>query len=321
MGTAAAAPVPGGYQEQEYARRNPPPPPESDFDRMLRKVFKPKDRSIDRMLERKVTPPEPVSDFERMIQGKDYIPRGARPPAAVAQAVPEVAVFSGVLRAGSILGGLLFPGNLSDEAPSDYEREHPFVQPLPIPQGVQGPPEPVAKPDTGPRYDPDVFKLGPRTNPGIDSGAPLPQAAPHEIRPMGRSPRPYALPSGAPVPGPSPLGTLARRIFRAPRPLVSQTPPLSLFSPEASADTSSRPAPQPAPSENFPTHYDPLPTPAPLPSPSPLPQTLTSSSPSSSNCPPCTTRRRPKRPSDKVPNVKPYKRRMSLNSLDNLRRG
>lgn len=53
----------------------------------------------------------------------------------------------------------------------------------------------------------------------------------------------------------------------------------------------------------------------------PLPELAPLPSAPSSDCPPCKTRRRPRRPSDKVPTVRAYKRRMSQNSLDNLKRG
>jgi hypothetical protein len=270
---------------------------------------------FERMMKKPVTPrPGELSDFEKLLK---------KPPVS-----PRIKVLPAL---GGLLGGIfdvavgvLMPGPLSDEAPRPDDKPNPFVIPIPnIPQGIQGPPEPPkpgdrrgrgidrANTDTGERYDPKTFELGPNRESGIDDRRPSVSADASGENGLKK-----------------PIGAFRQRRGLSLPPLVgasaSRNAPigfLSPFSPEASADTSSRPAPQPAPSENFPTHYDPLPAPAPQPSPSPLPQPLTSSSASSSNCPPCTTRRRPKRPSDKVPNVKPYKRRMSLNSLDNLRRG
>lgn len=69
----------------------------------------------------------------------------------------------------------------------------------------------------------------------------------------------------------------------------------------------------------------PRPEPRPEPDASALPRALTAVTSAVLESPPdncrCVTRRRPKRPSSKVPQVRSYTRRMSQNSLDNLKRG
>lgn len=87
----------------------------------------------------------------------------------------------------------------------------------------------------------------------------------------------------APAPAPAPFS-----------PQLPQLPPPSLAGPDASVDTSVRPLPQPLTASNA----------------SLVPSTRD-----------CTCERPTPRPSDKVPTVRSYKRRMSQNSLDNLLRG
>jgi hypothetical protein len=115
------------------------------------------------------------------------------------------------------------------------------------------------------------------------------------------------------------LGVNRRRRRRA-RPVASDTEP------ELDRRERRQPEPEPEASEPEPEarrRRRPEPEPRPEPQPSPLPRALTAAAPgrASNDCQPCRKRRRPPRPSDKVPTVRSYKRRMSVYSLENLNRG
>lgn len=110
-----------------------------------------------------------------------------------------------------------------------------------------------------------------------------------------------------------------------PLPRWALAPRLDHFGTPANAVDVSTEASTPLPQEPLsPAIPGPRPPVAELPvSPLPSPGPLTASNADVLQPPrdPCECRKRPPRPSDKVPTIASYKRRMSQNSLDNLRRG
>lgn len=223
-------------------------------------------------------------------------------------------------------------------------RPQPRPEPVPIPRPQ---PRPLPRPGAAgvppgmppPQLPPVVIENPiprpprpemPRAGRPEGLGAPLP--------PIPRAPAP--IPRGAsPRPGQRTAEFLLSAFFTRrrsrwnPQAALTQLLP-RLVSPSPGANPFVPISPQPGPN----------PLPFPTPSPSPTPQTpftpTPTPSPSSPTAPltpfsltqlqfaglgqdpcQCETTRRPKRPSDTIAKVTPYPRRMSQNSLDNLRRG
>lgn len=184
---------------------------------------------------------------------------------------------------------------------------------------------------------------------------PTPVPLPRPVLELPRPPPPGALerepytpevPRSVPTPTPVPLPQPEKQTRKQTRPQPSPQPwwlrlpiprpilrararpkPLPFVNPSASPLPVASPAPSPAPLPFAPPQLQP-----PLPGGGSFeqPQGLTRSEPRplSLTEPPierddckCETRRRPKRPSNKIASVTPFRRRMSQNSLDNLRRG
>lgn len=173
------------------------------------------------------------------------------------------------------------------------------------------------------RVDPGtVFPIpeGPPLEVVVRRGAPPADSRPdtRKERPP-RAPQPQTPPMGTPAPIPRPIPRRFRWPFVVP--IISPLSPFTLPTPapQPFAPPSSPPTPgAPPPSFTPPQPFAP-PTPAPSPAPQPLP--FSPGSPENCRCDEPGERRRRKRPSDVIANVTPFPRRMSQNSLDNLRRG
>lgn len=221
-------------------------------------------------------------------------------------------------------------------APVKLPRPQSVPMPMPLPR-PNVPAPPPSSPPPPPRPDIVIPRIprpsAPNTFPGVPGVAPpgpktsprAPQTAPPGRKRPGTSPRPRRAP--APKPGVLPRLFPFPGIPRWPKPRVQTSSPLRfqpLPQPSPSPAPFATPVPIPSPL--------PSPSPSPAPSPSPLtrvnPQVLSFAQPQPQprtqrdecECPE-PDEEREKRPSNVVARIKGFARRMSQNSLDNLRKG
>lgn len=279
---------------------------------------------------------EPPSAFERLLK----LPRAVKRTASrVTRTWPIVGeILGGEL--GVILPTVLFP----DEArrQSDAAREAAVQKAIAdaIMRGRWNTPTPARSATRSPA--PRATPSGPPAPPSVPQ---LPGLTPRELSRVLGEPQPSAMPQPFSAFPPKSAAGRVRAKKRPPRIAQETRSPWTLGLPLPQfADFGSAPlgfagpaASSPVPLPFSPPLAQPLPEPQPQPpSPSwpggpdasvdtsarPLPQPLTSFQrdmlQSSRDC---TCERPPPRPSDKVPTVRSYRRRMSQNSLDNLQRG
>jgi len=301
------------------------PDEETDFERLLRGGVRPRDPALDPDFERLMRGTRTNPDFERLMK----MPR---------LPMPERLPFpSGVPLPGAILGDIF--GIIRDrELRERQERE--AVRPGP---GGYRPPVPQPQPERAARGAPPRPDMPPLP-PGMPPPS-VPREPPQPVAKRDTAPPPLPQPVPAPIPRlPAPIPrmprldwpqigvNIARFFFRrndpwpthlsdfGPLPLTS-APPSTMPEPFPLVP-STVPQPSPAPQPFVPS----LPEPPTSSQTSPAPSPLTAFNPgplrfaSSTDCD-CRETDNPPLPSDTIADMKPFKRRMSQYSLNNLKRG
>lgn len=288
-------------------------------------------------------PPPPLSDFEKIIMRKDLERSiGGGVKRRVLSRAPVVWPIVGEILGGElgmILPTIFFP----DEARREQEAASEAAVQKAIAQANRKPIIPPwnAAPSVTPSRAPRASRSGPPAPPAPPSVPHLPGLSPEQLSKVLGEPSASTLPD---VVGPEAARREVRRRRGAPR--VGRNPysarlaapqslgVLSTFAGPgdvqralrgdvgALAPSSVAPQPLAQPLPNLPG-APPLPgvsTDAPTLA-APLPLTATNDAVLQPPRDQCRCERPTPRPSDKVPTVRSYKRRMSQNSLDNLRRG
>jgi len=289
------------------------------------------DNPLDELLKKPLRPrriPRGGS-FEDLLEG-EYRPR-ERPP-SIERAMRGVSRATRVFGPIGAIIGLGFPSELGsgEVAPEELrkrvekttprtktkaQRSPPDVPPLP-PKPDRPTPVPVPRPPAIPSPDPARPPDGISPGPVVE----VPEVRPEPVKrpesapsPVSRTPRPAT--RKAPTTDPEPILRELARLFRRrlprnlPRNLTDQ---FRRLAPEL--------APQPEPEITNTPENDKQPQPAPSPDLTPINAPSAKSPPNDCRCDDGRKGKR-RRPSNVIADVKVFKRRMSQNSLDNLRRG